>query len=247
MVRILTSFVLLVSLNAQAFDWSDLSWKNFDFGSDVYENFEKKYGPTPWIILGGSAATAVAYLMRKDRAYRKRQSFDATKPLGDFGVLGDIIGYGFLNGAYIAAMGWRGWSYDDVEAKRSAELMARASVYSLATTMVLKNVISEKRPGYPDDDHSFPSGHAAASFTFASVIAARHGWGWGGAAHLLAGFIAVSRVNDDFHYLHDIVAGATIGAAYAWGVHQNFVNGAPYWFSLAPVPRGAALVAGFEF
>lgn len=238
LVKFLITMMLLCSFSARAMEL------DFDFN---YEAFDKRYGPTPWIILGGSAAATLTFITRKDRAYRKRESFDETQPLGKLGFIGDIIGYGFLNGVYIVSMGWRGWGYDDVEAKRNAEIMARVSTYTLATTMVLKTVISEKRPGYPEDDQSFPSGHAAASFAFASVITARHGWGWGSLAHLGAGFIAISRVNDDFHYLHDIIAGATIGAAYAWGVHQNLENGSPYWFSLAPVPKGGAIVAGFEF
>lgn len=242
LVKILLIFSLLLTSSAHA-----LSLKTLDFSSVDYEAFEKRYGPTPWILLGGFSAATLAYLTRKDRAYRKRESFEDTRPLGNYGFIGDIIGYGFLNGVYTIAMGWRGWGYDDLEAKRSAELMARVSAYTLATTMVLKTAISEKRPGYPDDDQSFPSGHAAASFAFASVVTIRHGWGWGSLAHGLAGFIAISRVNDDFHYMHDIIAGATIGAAYAWGVHQNLMNGSPYWFSVTPVPKGAGLVAGLEF
>ncbi len=222
----------------------------FDFDLDLNEKmtkFDDQYGATPWIILGGSAATAMAYLMRKDRSYRKRQSYEETQPLQGLGFIGDIIGYGFLNGSYTLALGWYGYKYDDVEAKRSAELMARASAYTLATTMLLKNIIHEKRPGYPDDDQSFPSGHSAASFAFASVVTLRHGWGWGSLAYTMAGFIAVSRVNDDYHYLHDLLAGATIGAAYAYGVHQNFKNGQSYWFSLAPLPQGLGAVASLEF
>lgn len=241
MVRIFISILLLLqSVNAHSY--FDFEKMDFDF-----ESFDQRFGPTPWIIIGGSTAATLTYLTRKDRAYRKRESFDDTQPLGKLGFIGDIIGYGFLNGLYTLSMAWRGWGYDDLVAKQNAELMARASTYTLATTMLLKTVISEKRPGFPEDDHSFPSGHAAASFAFASVVTARHGWVWGGAAHALAGFISVSRVNDDFHYLHDILAGATIGAAYAWGVHQNLINGSNYWFSLAPVGQGGAIVAGLEF
>lgn len=242
LVRLLTIFLLLISLSANASTVDVL-----EYIDNKYEEFDQRFGPTPWIIIGGSAAATLAYLTRKDRAYRKRQSFDDTKPLGNLGAIGDVIGYGFLNGVYTLAMAWDGWGNDNLRAKQNAELMARASAYTLATTMLLKTVISEQRPGYPDDDQSFPSGHAAASFAFASVVTARHGWGWGSVAHAAAGFIAVSRVNDDFHYLHDIIAGATIGAAYAWGVHQNLESGAPYWFSLAPIPSGIGAIAVVEF
>lgn len=240
LVKIIFCLSLLLSFRAYGF----VEKINFNFD---YEAFDKRYGPTPWIILGGSAAATLAFLARKDRSFRKRENFADAKPLGNIGFIGDIIGYGLLNGSYSIGMYWYGASENDQQAKQNAELMARASLYTLATTTLLKTVINEKRPGFPDDDQSFPSGHSAASFAFASVVTARHGWVWGGAAHALAGFIAISRVNDDFHYLHDVIAGATIGAAYAWGVHQNLINGADYWFSLTPVPHGAGLVAGMEF
>ncbi|MFN8369553.1 MAG: phosphatase PAP2 family protein [Bacteriovoracaceae bacterium] len=87
---------------------------------------------------------------------------------------------------------------------------------------MIKSVVNEKRPGYPEKHDSFPSGHSTASFAFASYVAGEHGWWWGSAAYALAGFIAISRINDDFHYLHDTLAGATIGASYGWGIY--FLN-----------------------
>ena len=35
----------------------------------------------------------------------------------------------------------------------------------------------------------------------------------------LAGTVALSRMNDNKHYLHDVVAGATIGTAYGLGIY----------------------------
>lgn len=200
-----------------------------------------------WIVIGGSITTAMMYVTRKNIKYRKRESFDEAKPLGNFGFIGDYIGYGVLNVAYGSYFLWLGKTIDDPKALKAAEHMLRATTYSFLVTQAIKYSVYEKRPGYPDDHRSFPSGHASASFAFASVVAAQQGWIWGGLAHGLASFIAISRSNDDFHYLHDITAGITIGASFAWGVHENIEKGNPYWLTLIPVKSGAGLAMGYEF
>ena len=203
--------------------------------------------PAKWILIGGSVTTGMMYITRKNIKYRKRESFHEAKPLGSFGLIGDYVGYGILNVAYGSYFLWKGKSEDDPEALRAAEHMLRASTYSFLVTQAIKYSVYEKRPGYPDDHRSFPSGHSSASFAFASVVAAQHGWIWGGLAHGLASFIAISRSNDDFHYLHDITAGITIGASFAWGVHYNIEKGNPYWLTLVPVKKGAGLAMGLDF
>lgn len=200
-----------------------------------------------WILIGGTIATGMTYITRKDIKYRKRDSFKDAKPLGDFGFIGNYIGYGILNLGYISTQWWFGKKHDDPKALKAAEHMLRATAYTVSVTSALKYSIKEKRPGFPDDNHSFPSGHSSASFAFASVIALQHGWVWGGLAHGLASFITVSRANDDFHYLHDITAGITIGASFAWGTYYNLENGKPYWFSLLPIPSGAGVALGHDF
>lgn len=215
-----------------------------DIGDDLSSPFTT---PAKWILIGGSATTFMMFITRKDIAYRKRESFRQAKPLGNIGFIGDYIGYGFLNAVYGAYFFWDGKKNHNPESLKAAEHMFRATTYTLMTTLAIKNLVYERRPGYPDDHRSFPSGHSAASFAFASVVAAQQGWVWGGLAHGAASFIAISRENDDFHYLHDITAGITIGASFAWGVYYNLEKGNPYWFSLVPVKKGAGLAMGLDF
>lgn len=229
---------------------------NFVFAEDLKTDFSREIGsdlispfttPAIWIVAGGTAATLMTYTTRKNIKYRKRESFTEAKPLGNLGFVGDYVGYGILNVAYASYFYWQGKKDHDPKSMRAFEHMFCATTYSFLVTQAIKYSVYEKRPGYPDDHHSFPSGHSSASFAFASVVAAQHGWVWGGLAHGLASFIAISRSNDDFHYLHDITAGITIGAAYAWGIHYNLENGNPYWFSLIPVKKGAGFTAGIDF
>lgn len=248
LLKFITLFLLLPTLlfgagpdaNTQ---FEDKSYLN-EMGSDLVAPITT---PAKWILLGGTLTTGMMYITRKDITYRKRQSFREAKPLGKLGFIGDYIGYGLLNLGYTSYFLWEGKTKDDKVALERAEHMLRASAYTVLLTTTLKYTIKEKRPGYPDDHHSFPSGHSSASFAFASVVALQHGWFWGSLAHGAAAFIAISRANDDFHYLHDITAGMTIGASFAWGVYYNLQKGNPYWITLVPVTKGAGLAMGLDF
>lgn len=239
------SFLLLILLliSQQSFA-AESNWKEL-VASDLVSPVTT---PARYILIGGSIASAVAFFNQSRNPYKKRESFKDAQPIGNFGFLGEYLGYGPLNLGYIAWASWYGHHYQSETMLKNAEIMARASLYSSSLTLALKSTISERRPGYPDDNHSFPSGHSSASFSFASVIAARHGWYYGSVAYALAGFIAVSRVNDDFHYLHDILAGITIGASYGWGVHYNATSTNGFIFGLMPMPdRGMGAMLGFNF
>lgn len=201
-----------------------------------------------YILIPGVLATSLAYLTRSQGRYEKRETLDEAKPLGDIGFLGEYIGYGALNITYVGVNYWLAKRNDDPVALKRAEVMARASLYASGLTMMGKLSINEQRPGFPGETDSFPSGHASGAFSFASVVAAEHGWGWGSAAYAMAGFISVSRINDDFHYLHDVLAGITIGASFGWGVHYNAEKGSRLWMTLIPVEdKGLGLALGTSF
>jgi undecaprenyl-diphosphatase len=64
-------------------------------------------------------------------------------------------------------------------------------------------------------DPSFPSGHAAGSFAFATFVLATHrraGLALAGVATL----VALSRVALGVHYPSDVAVGALVGAAFGW-------------------------------
>ena len=68
------------------------------------------------------------------------------------------------------------------------------------------------RPWVLDNDwHSFPSGHAASTFSIATVITVfypRLWWLWYG----IASFIGIGRVVSESHFPTDVVAGALLGS-----------------------------------
>lgn len=166
--------------------------------------------------------------------------------LKQWAEFGGDLGFGYLNGAYFLGQ----LVFGGQKGGERAEHMLETSFYTLGTTYGLKKSIHESRPGYPDDPDSFPSGHSSFAFAFASVVTAQHGWGWGGLAHLGASFIAFSRINDDWHYLHDVVAGMTIGMSYGWGIYYNHQEyNKPYWLAVQPMDnlKGLALTFAYRY
>ena len=75
--------------------------------------------------------------------------------------------------------------------------------------VVLKVVVGEMRPDGRFFD-SFPSGHATASFAFATVLLSafpRWGWLW----MIFATLVGISRILVNAHWWHDVVGGAALG------------------------------------
>lgn len=183
------------------------------------------------IFWTGAGITAALRILKENKGDEIQDRANQKNHLKDFGEIGGTIGYGYLNLAYFLGQ----LAFGGSKGNERAEHMLEASFYTVGVTYGLKKSIHETRPGYHDDPDSFPSGHSSAAFAFASVVTAQHGWAWGTGAHIMATFIAFSRMNDDWHYLHDVTAGMTIGLSYAWGIYYNHQNhNKPYWFSLLP-------------
>jgi membrane-associated phospholipid phosphatase len=66
---------------------------------------------------------------------------------------------------------------------------------------------------------SFPSGHAASAFAFASATGQAAPVTWI-PLHLAAGLVAYSRVHTGMHYPSDVATGAVLGAGCGWTVRR---------------------------
>jgi membrane-associated phospholipid phosphatase len=219
---------LFISILIAAF--TNISFAN-ECGSWL-SNFTSPVCTDAKYIFWTGAGLTLALRLAKDPFVDEVQSRTVSKNhLKSWGEVGGEVGYGYLNALYFLGQ----LSFGGSKGGERAEHMFEASFYTLGVTYGLKKSISERRPGYRDDPDSFPSGHSSFAFAFASVVTANHGWAWGGLSHLVASFIAFSRMNDNWHYLHDVVAGMTIGMSYGWGVYFNHKNhNKPYWLSLYP-------------
>jgi membrane-associated phospholipid phosphatase len=168
-------------------------------------------------LLIGSGATALAYPFRNDVL-----SVGRHQPLGSTSKIGYQLGLWKVDVAYFVAFMGYGLIAQDPEARRKATMMARATIYTALVTTGIKDLHFEERPRKNGDMNSFPSGHASNAFAVAGVAYRNHGWIVGAPAFALASFVCFSRLNDNAHYLHDVVFGGTIGLSYALGLDTEW-------------------------
>ena len=86
-----------------------------------------------------------------------------------------------------------------------------SATITMAVTFGLKYAIHSRRPN--GEPHSFPSGHAAITFSSAEFLRKRYGWKYGVPAYVFASLVGYSRVRAHVHYFRDVAAGAAIGMA----------------------------------
>src|SRR5215468_3936546 len=127
---------------------------------------------------------------------------------------------------------------------------ATRGILAVATTSAMvnlgvKTLSRRRRPdrsaaGVPGARHvrmptstSFPSGHSASAFAFATAISRDNPW-LALAIQFLAGSVAYSRVHTGVHYPGDTVAGALIGAGAGQAVSSAFDRAAAKFNSNGP-------------
>ncbi len=88
--------------------------------------------------------------------------------------------------------------------------MLDAAIVNFAYTEAIKYAVGRERPN-GQDDKSFPSGHTSNAFTLATVAQRHYGWKIGIPSYVLAGLMGASRIDQDKHWLSDVVAGAAVG------------------------------------
>jgi membrane-associated phospholipid phosphatase len=130
-----------------------------------------------------------------------------------------------LNGAVLAAVtlatyGVANWAGSSRVKHVTVDIL-RAQVLSLGLTYGLKYTVGRERPDHSAND-SFPSGHAAQTFASATVLARHLGPQATWPALVVASFVSLSRVNQNRHFLSDVVFGASLGVAVGWNtVHRE--------------------------
>lgn len=180
-------------------------------------------GARPWFLWG--TALTLGLLTAKDSGDRTQEDMAKVKPLGDWAEVGDLAGRLIPNAIYAAGMYGTYFVTKNKKYKKHGIIMLKASAYAGGASTFLKGVIKEQRPNKGKAWTSFPSGHATTAFAFASVVTAEHGfWPYGLFAISLATLTGVSRMNDNMHYAHDVMAGATLGTAFGLGV--SYINAA---------------------
>lgn len=94
--------------------------------------------------------------------------------------------------------------------ERFGSNLLRAQAINGIVTLSMKGAINRTRPnGRP---YSYPSGHTSVSFTTAAVIEHDFGPKAGVPAFLGAAYVALSRLQENKHYLSDVIAGGILGS-----------------------------------
>lgn len=186
---------------------------------DAFENLKSPLSTdAKYVLLAGAGLTGFLLAYRGQTVDPLQDYYAREKPQGEWSKYGDIAGQNLPNALYFLGMFAYGRAEDDPTAIRDASAMLQASLYSGFATNVIKYSVQEPRPYDPSTKNSFPSGHTTTAFAFASYVGCRHSLPWGIASYALATFVGLSRINDNAHYLHDVTAGAAIGASYGLGI-----------------------------
>jgi membrane-associated phospholipid phosphatase len=150
------------------------------------------------------AATAHAY----DASATARLA--GSSPGRDAFVPGRIVGGAeFQFGAALATYGIGRLSGQTRVAEVGSHLL-RAQLVAQGVTHAIKYSVRRMRPD-GSTRNSFPSGHTSVSFASATVLHREFGWKVGVPAYAVASYIGLSRIEQERHYLSDIVFGAALG------------------------------------
>ena len=117
--------------------------------------------------------------------------------------------------------------------------LIRALAISEGVTQALKYTVRRERPDL-SSRNSFPSGHAADTFAFATALERHLGWRYAVPAYVLSSYVAISRLPANRHWLSDAVFGSAVGVIAGRTVTRP--DSDKYPVSIAPVPGGVAVV-----
>lgn len=191
---------------------------------------------------------------RVQAAAQRQRNPGADKFAKNIQQLGERYSFAVLGGFYAA-----GSVLDDANAKMVAMDGLSASIIAGGIiTPVLKVVAGRSRPHADQGAHdfhpfngskSFPSGHTTQAFSVASVIAQHYESPWVSAsAYGVATLVGYARIEQNAHFLSDVLAGAMIGIGVGKSVvtwnrkHQAALAVFPL---LVPGERGIELSCAF--
>ena len=102
------------------------------------------------------------------------------------------------------------WLADDHQSHaRSRAYWHVLTLTSLSTIFLKALDLNGRRPD--GDDYGFPSGHSSMSMATATALQRMYGWRAGAPAYLLAGAVALQRLDRQRHDLADVIFGLMLG------------------------------------
>jgi hypothetical protein len=181
----------------------------------------------PWIVVGATTGALIA----ADRhiAMQLPNTVDQvaiSKDVSNIGAVYTVIP--ITAGLYIG-----GAIAHNPKARETGILGGEAALDSVIVVTVLKSITQRPRPLEDDGKgsfftggDSFPSGHSAAAWALASVVAHEYNKNilYPITAYGLASLVSISRLSGQQHFASDIVAGSAIGWFIGRYVFQTHVD-----------------------
>jgi membrane-associated phospholipid phosphatase len=209
-------FFLFIFLYSSSAGLNAFEYSLNDFKQEIMSPIDVK--PANNIFLYGSLLTVSLKIFgEKDIIDPFQEAISNKNQLGEWNDPVEIMGRWVPNLAYSGGMLIKYYFSPDNKALEQSFAMMKATLYSGALTTVLKHTVRQRRPG-GGQKTSFPSGHTTTAFAFAAVVGTFHEWYYAVPAYTIATAVAFQRLTNNNHYLHDVLAGATIGIAYGVGV-----------------------------
>jgi membrane-associated phospholipid phosphatase len=186
-----------------------------------------------WVSIG-TGATAAVHPADKDVTPDLVNASWAHKVFG----VGAVLGQSYTLMAAATTIYVTGRVTDNRRYSHMGSDLIQSLGVAEALTQVMKVSVGRQRPD--GTSNSFPSGHAADTFAFATAIERHYSWKFAGPAYAFASYVAISRLHDNRHYLSDVVAGAAVGVIAGRTVTRH--GQAAFPVAVAAVPGGAAVV-----
>lgn len=199
---------------ADAEFWKELAPRPADLWGETKESFRG------WNLAAVAATAGLAGGLAFLDADMQSPWRDGDTLLGeDLCSIGDVVGHPGVQAGVMGLTYTLGQALGDEKLTRTGKSMAETMIFTSLTTIALKGIFNRERPD-GDDHMSFPSWHASATFGNATVLAEYYGWKAAVPAYLISAFVAWTRVEDNKHFVSDVVAGAGIGCIYGHAVSR---------------------------
>jgi membrane-associated phospholipid phosphatase len=190
---------------------------------------------TPAIVLvAGGFAAAAAHPADQQTV----RSLSGSSGADLFFDAGAEAGDGIVQGLTAIGVYAAGLAVQNERTRQLGTNLVEAQFINFLLTDTIKVIADRTRPN--GGSHSFPSGHASATFVTADVLLQQFGWKIGVPAYAGAAYVAISRLSEKQHFLSDVVFGTAVGIASA---RTLAVQSRGRSFTVAPAPlRGGGAI-----
>ena len=200
-----------------------------------------------WLVVGGVSLAGVI-IYSQDEHIRNIFQRNQSQTADNFSkYFFEPLGRGLYSLPLLAGFYSYGAIVKDSRAKFVALTGLKAFLISAGFTQVIKQLTHRHRPyqNFPPDSHiwdgpfsnfeytSFPSGHSAAIFSIATVIASEYNNSfWVPViSYSIASLASISRIYDDEHWASDVFFGAVLG----YGIGKLIYNNSGKRFAFYPI------------